>query len=242
LTFALIEIADAEGTAAGLKSANAHSRRAALTALDQMGRDKLKAEAVTKELASPDANLKETAWWIAGRHPEWGAALSGFLRARLAVKEMTAEQRTDLVQQLAKLARGAAGQEFLAERLCAGETSSQARQMILRAMARAGLKQAPARWLDVLMPTLTQSDTEVVREAVATGRALRRPRQPPPKLAAALLTVGNDAKAPAGVRLGALAAVPGGLPRVEAPLFVFLRAQLPPDQPVTQRSLAADVL
>ena len=104
-------------------------------------------------------------WWIAGRHPEWGAALSGFLRERLAVKEMTAEQRADLVQQLAKLARGAAGQDFLAERLSAGETSAQARQMILRAMARAGLKQAPARWLDLLIPTLAQSDGEVVREA-----------------------------------------------------------------------------
>jgi putative heme-binding domain-containing protein len=44
------------------------------------------------------------------------------------------------------------------------------------------------------------------------------------------------------VRVGALAAVPGGLPRVDTPLFAFLRGQLPPDQPVTQRSLAADVL
>jgi putative membrane-bound dehydrogenase-like protein len=242
LTFALIEIADADGTAAGLRSGNPRTRRAALTALDQMGRGKLQAEAVTKELAAPDASLKETARWIAGRHPEWGAALSGFLRERLAVKEMTAEQRADLVQQLAKLARGPAGQDFLAERLGAGETSSQARQTILRAMARAGLKQAPARWLDVLIPTMTQSDGEVVREAVMTVRALRLPKQPPPKLAAALLTVGSDAKAPEAVRLGALAAVPGGLPRVDAPLFAFLRAQLPPDQPVSQRSLSADVL
>jgi putative membrane-bound dehydrogenase-like protein len=242
LTFALIEIADAEGTAAGLKSPKAHTRRAALTALDQMGRGKLQAETVMKELASADAKLKETAWWIAGRHPEWGAALSGFLRERLAVKEMTPEQRADLVQQLAKLARGAAGQDFLAERLTSGESSAQARQMVLRAMARAGLKQAPARWLDVLIPTLTLSDGEVVREAVTTVRTLRLPKQPPAKLTVALLAVGTDAKAPAGVRLGALAAVPGGLPRVDAPLFAFLRAQIPPDQPVAQRSLAAEVL
>src|SRR5207244_2860717 len=57
LTYALIEIADANGTAAGLQSGNTRTRRAALTALDQMGRDKLQAEAVTKELASPDASL-----------------------------------------------------------------------------------------------------------------------------------------------------------------------------------------
>src|SRR5204863_79118 len=98
----------------------------------------------------------------AARRGRKGPPGGGAFRERLAVKEMTAEQRADLVQQLAKLARGAAGQDFLAERLSAGETSSPARQMILRAMARAGLKQAPARWLDVLIPTLTRGDPEVI--------------------------------------------------------------------------------
>ena len=41
-------------------------------------------DAVAPELASSDPALKETASWIAGRHPEWGDALAGFLRERLA--------------------------------------------------------------------------------------------------------------------------------------------------------------
>jgi putative membrane-bound dehydrogenase-like protein len=242
ITYALIEIADPKATAVDLTGDNPGTRRAALTALDQMPGGGLQSAEVTRALAAPDVKLRETAWWVAGRHPEWAAALSGFLRERLAVQDMTAEQRADLVQQLAKLARGAAGQAFLADRLQGKDTSAQARQTVLRAMARSGLKQAPTRWLDMLVTTMTSGDAEVVREAVNTVRALRLPKQPPTQLGAALLQVGNDARAAESVRLGALAAVPGGLPRVDAPLFAFLRGQIKTDQPVTNRTLAADVL
>src|SRR5262249_47204597 len=44
------------------------------------------------------------------------------------------------------------------------------------------------------------------------------------------------------VRLTALAAVPGGLERVDAAAFAFLRTHLGADQPVPVRSAAADVL
>ena len=35
-------------------------------------------------LDSPDAATNKTAWWIAGRHPDWGAALRGYFDQRLA--------------------------------------------------------------------------------------------------------------------------------------------------------------
>src|SRR5262249_30415082 len=90
LTFALIEIADREGTAAGLASKNIRIRRAALTALDQMEGGGLRPETVAAELTSSDPLLKETAAWIAGRHPDWGGALAGFLRDRLSAQNLTA--------------------------------------------------------------------------------------------------------------------------------------------------------
>src|SRR5262249_10298414 len=49
LTYALIEIGDAEATAAGLKSPSAGTRRAALTALDQMEHGGLSSAAVVPE-------------------------------------------------------------------------------------------------------------------------------------------------------------------------------------------------
>src|SRR5713226_4379542 len=84
LLFALIEIADPKGTAAGLEGASPQIKRAALIALDQMEAGGLKPETVTPLLVSSDPVLKETAWWMAGHHSEWGRDLAEFFRQRLA--------------------------------------------------------------------------------------------------------------------------------------------------------------
>jgi putative membrane-bound dehydrogenase-like protein len=241
LTFALIEIADAEATAAGLKSGNVHVRRAALTALDQIKSTKIDAAAVVAELASSDAQMRETAWWVASRHPEWGGSLAGFLRERLTAKT-TVEEQTELAAHLGRLARAAAIQQLLAEQLRDPKASPQARQTVLRAMAQANLKTAPDPWVAALADMLGTNDTELLREAVATVRAVTLPGKGTQKLVAGLLGIGSDSQRPAALRLTALAAVPGSLPRVEPALFDFLHAHLGRDQPVATRSLAATVL
>jgi putative membrane-bound dehydrogenase-like protein len=242
LTFALIEIADRDGTAAGLKSTNVLTRRAALTALDQMADGRLDAATVARELTAADPRLKETAWWIAGRHPDWGGALAGFLRDRLAAKDLTLAERDELVRQLARFARATPVQELLAERLSDATAPREARRPVLRAMAQSGLKEAPDVWISGLIQVLSGDDGELVREAVATARAVHVSKERSEPLAAALLRIGTNAKGSASLRVSALAAVPGGLSRVEAPLFAFLRAQLSSDQPVATRSAAVDVL
>ena len=73
--------------------------------------NKLDADTVTRALGSDDAALKEAVWWIAGRHPEWGDALVGAFRKRLAgVKALTQTQRDDLAGQLGRFAGTAAVQ------------------------------------------------------------------------------------------------------------------------------------
>jgi len=242
LTFALIEIADSSKTAAGLKSANVRVRRAALTALDQMEHGGLEGAGVASELTSSDPALKEAAWWIAGRHPEWGSTLATVLRERMAASDMTAAQRDAWARQLARFARAAAVQELLAERLGDAAASPEMRRIVLRAMKHAGLKQAPATWLAALTGVLGGKEVELTREAVATVRALSMPKNPPAKLVAALLAVARDANLPEDVRLEALSAVPDGLTGVEPSLFALLRAQLGVDQSVSARAAAVDVL
>ncbi len=242
LTFALLEIADPEATAAGLKSASPHTRRAALTALDLMAKGKLAAQAVAGELIAPDAKLKETAWWIASRHPEWGATLAGALRERLTAKGLTDAEQAEFVQQLARLARGPAIQELLAEQVRDLKAPAAAHRIALRAMTRAGLRETPAAWLDAVTQALASGNADLKAEAVSATRGLRFPKQPPAKLTTALLKVGDETQAPAAVRLGALAAVPGGLREVTPELFAFLRGHVKSDRPVTVRGLAADVL
>jgi putative membrane-bound dehydrogenase-like protein len=242
LTYALIEIGNRDATAAGLKSTNPLIRRAALTAFDQMPGGNLKAEVVAKELAAPDARLKETAWWIAGRHPEWGGALAGFLQERLSAKDLPAAERDELVHQLARFARAASVQELLTKRLRDADTTRDSRRITLRAMAQANLKEAPAAWLEALTQFLTNGDRELFADAVVTARALHLPKQTPTKLVDALLLVSADLQNPKSVRYSALAAVPGGLTDVDPPLFAFLRAGLDPEQPVAVRGAAAEAL
>src|SRR5262249_54392155 len=113
LTYALIEIGAAEPTAAGLKSNDVNTRRGALTALDQMEKGGLDSAQILPALDAADLNLRETAWWIAGRHPEWGTALSAYLKQRLAADVADPKQGTALASLLGRLARTPAIQQLL---------------------------------------------------------------------------------------------------------------------------------
>jgi putative membrane-bound dehydrogenase-like protein len=242
LTYALIEIADREGTLAGLKSTSAHARRAALVALDQMDGGKLEPQAVVPELGSADPKIKETAWWIASRHPEWGATLASFLNDRLIAKNLTSAEREELVRQLGRFARATPAQELLADRLRDATASREARITVLRSMAQAGLKEAPTAWIAGVIQLLASDDTELVREAVATARGLRVAKNRHDALTAALTKIGGDARMPTSVRVNAYASVPGGLAKLEPAQFDFLRGQLSADLPVAIRTTAAEVL
>src|SRR5262249_20685026 len=163
-TYALVEIADPQGTAEGLKSANLRTRRAALIALDQMANGGLKAETVARELSASDARMKEAAWWIAGRHPDWGGTVAGFLRERLAPKQLATTEQDELARQLGKLARGGPVQELLTATIGEPGPSLQSKQIALRAMAQAGLKAPPDEWITALAAVLAGDDFDLVQE------------------------------------------------------------------------------
>jgi putative membrane-bound dehydrogenase-like protein len=242
LIYALIEIADRDSTAAGLESKNVRIKRAALIALDEMDGGRLQPQTVAAELQSPEPVLREAASWIVTRHPEWGGDLVFFLRDRLAAKELTAIERDELARQLARFARAAAVQELLAEWVPDAGRSKESRQIALRAMAQAGLKETPEAWFGSLTRALNGGDADVVREAVLTARALPAPKKPSGGFIEALAKIGGDGGVPVNVRLTALAAVPGGLAEVSPSLFELLRTRLDREEAVANRSLAADVL
>ncbi len=241
LTYALIEIADRDATAAGLKSANASVRRATLTALDQMDGGGLTADVVAPHLVSPDAATRETASWIAGRHPEWGGALAGFFRNRLSAKGLTPAERDDLAGLLAHFARADAVRDLLADELMVARSKATSR-VVLRAMAASGLKEAPRRWVVGLVHALAAGDEELSRAAVAAARAVPPAKDDGRALTAGLLKLGGRESVPDDVRLGALAAVPGGVAVVTPPLFDYLRDRLDREQPVATRGVAAEVV
>jgi putative membrane-bound dehydrogenase-like protein len=241
LTYALIEIGDRSGTMAGLQAVSPYTKRAALVALDQMDSGGLGPETITPLLASPDAMLRQTASWIVSHHPEWGGALAGFFRQRLADKSLDATDRLELQQQLTQFTGHGAIQELLAITL-RGPASGEARLTALQAIAKSAVKEMPPSWATGLAEILASSDAELRREAVSAARAVPAPKSGFTDLNSALLHLARDPQSPSEVRIEAMAAIPGGLMAVEPELFDLLRASLEPAQPVTVRGNAAAVL
>ncbi len=242
LTYALIEIDDPKGTSAGLASDQPRVRRAALAALDQMDQGGLDSQQVAGYLSSSDASLKETASWIIGRHPEWAGALAGFFGNRLKSGKLSVAEQTELERQLARFASAPQIQSLLAERLSDANATASAKLVSLRAMAQSGLKDVPASWTQGVANVLGGDNRELESQAVATARSLPFSKDQGRSLTPRLLAIAKRAQTPADVRLGALAAVPGGLSHVGPEIFTFLLAQLDPQQPAAARSSAVDVV
>ena len=233
------------------------AKRIAMIALDQMPNGGLKPEEVAKHLTSPEPLLRETAAWIISRHADWGEALAGYLRERLAAGELTDAEQKTLGQQLAQFAKAASVQDLLATTARDNKLPFSIRDLAVRSMADSGLKELPRRWAPVLIAMLGESDVVLHRNALSVVRRIPPNkedaaafRQPLMKIATGehrVNLLGSERNPFLGLdRLGALAALPGGLTAVELKahpeLFDFLLTQLAPELAVAQRGTAAEVL
>jgi putative membrane-bound dehydrogenase-like protein len=239
--FALIEMNAGASTNEGLKSPSPHVRRAALIAVDQMPSSRLPADTVIPLLDSTDPRLKETAWWIAVRHPEWGDALARYFRPQLANAALSPTERADLEQTIARFGESVDMQQMLATSAQAGSPLA-VRASALRAMAQSRPKTPPEPWLSTLTTIFAEGDAKLVPLAVAAARAAAPPKADVPTLRAALVALARDTSKPPAVRLDALAAAATEPLPIDAPLFALLRDSLDSSKPAGVRSLAASII
>lgn len=240
LTHALIEIADPDSVAAGLKATNAHTRRAALIALDQMDGGNLKPTDITPLLLSSEPVLKQTAEWIVSHRADWGEALAGFFKERLSASEVSEQEREQLQNLLRPLTRSVHIQKVLADIATDNSSAAWARTSALRVMAQSGLKELPDTWVEPLSQILSGSEPELVRRAVSVARALPTKAEYE-RFNAALLKVAGQETNSVEVRLDALAALPSGT-KLTGEFFQFVRDELDRNKPVNSRGAAAAVL
>jgi putative membrane-bound dehydrogenase-like protein len=241
LTAALIAIGDGKRTAAGLTHASPRVRRAALAALSHIPRNGLTAQVVLAELDAPDAALRETAWWVAGRNPQWGDQLAGYFHAKLKTADtLPAADREELVQRLGKFAGTAAVQNVLTATL--KTAPREGKRVVVRTMARASLKAPVAAWGKALSE-LPLADADLLRDYLAALRV-----HPPQagdfnRMQAAVAAHESQANAqlPDDLRLGLLAVAPPGLAITDAE-FREVLPMLHRDQPPAVRAAAADVV
>lgn len=242
LIFAIIEIGDDDSAADIDEPSDARTRRASWIALDQMNSRHLTPRMVSPELNSPDAALKEAAWWITGRHPEWGKELAGYFRKRLWNEEIALKEKEELIPRLARFTSTAPVQEMLTELLQDRKGTPATRQLVLQAMAQSKLKKVPDAWVNAWSAILAWDNSDQIDEVLKTIRALANPKEPAKALVHPLLKVGKNEKIHYQIRLSALAALPGGLPEVEPKTLAFLLKQLDPDLPAATRALATEAL
>ena len=250
LIYAMIEINEPASVSAGLKSANARTRRAALIAarsdsrrrrkwiaqLRMLPTDILGPDMLTEFLAADEVELADTATWIAGRHPEWADELADYFRQRLEVDDIEGVQFVALQRQLTAFADAKSIQDLLAERLGDVTGSDTVRRLVLQTMAASRLKAAPESWIAPLRRALASHSDAVVADAVHTVRALALPPDTAGGIASQLIKIAHADTREPDLRLDALAAVPGGLAEVDAEIFALLRAaRCPADRPVAAR-------
>jgi putative membrane-bound dehydrogenase-like protein len=241
LTFALIEIGDSASTAAAaLQVKGSRSKRVALIALDQMDAGGVNADTIVPLLDSSDAILKETSWWIAGHHPEWGGALASFFRSHFSNGRMPAADREALETRLAQFAEHPAMQALLGS-IVEQTTAAPERLVALRAMAASRVKVLPAPWIPALVRALDAPEPAVVRQAIVVARsAPSNPKQSVPELRAALVHVARQHSWRLDVRVEALSGIQEGLGLVDAELYELLRTAVrAADQPAVRVAAAA---
>ena len=235
LIYALIEINDPLGTAAGLNSAQPSVQHAAVIALDQMPGGGLKPEQVTPLLASTNALLAETAWWIVSHHAEWADALAGHFAQRLA---MPAAGDADLQRQLGQFIARASVQTVVATAVRENSTPLPNRLIALRVMADTRFKETPPLWAEAIRPLLNDASVSLQRESVRAAQVLPQHTAGMTRALAALTTSDTT---PPDIRLLAFAAR-RDLTNIDQPGFEFLRAQLAATNSVTTRLTAAGLL
>jgi putative membrane-bound dehydrogenase-like protein len=244
ITFALIELGDPQGTAAGLSSPDSQVHRVAMIAIDQMPGGGLSPKQVVPFLSSEDHTLRGTAFWLVARHNEWGEELGDYLRAQLKRDGFREKEQADLKTLLAQFAGTPAVQQLLASHVKAGVDSDlefTVRLMCLNAMQASGLKQLPDSWLSSLTNMLAGEDETLKSKAIAVVRTVPLPKSGTDELAKVLRQLALRQASPRDVRIEAAAAIPS-LQNVEPELFSLLVESLGDDVSVAARSAAIEAL
>ena len=178
IIFALIRIGDRAATSKGLELASSSVKRGALIALDQMDGGQLAPETVTPFLSPADPLLQQTALWVIAHHGEWGPAMLDFFRQWLTRNDMDDARRDELKRQLLAFTNDAAVQELIAAALADSHTPLETRLLLLEVIAQAPLAKMPAAWASPLQAAIQDGNEPVVRQAVATLRALPLVKRP----------------------------------------------------------------
>ncbi len=242
LTYALIELADADGLRRGLASPSAQVRQAAFIALDQASSELLERDDVLSALDDEDESVREIAWSALQRREAWRGAFLERLREAWRAADTESALRKVQARTAASLDLPACQQMLTS--LLQPDAGNPAPLKVATTIAEMVAATGPALEDSPLLPTITQQ----ISDARLRGPWLRALEsstklRPAADLAATLERLAAQETAPAEQRLQALLVLSRGDHLVlDEATFAFLTGQLEPRQTVRIRTLAADAL
>lgn len=221
IIYALIQIGNVEPLRVALTAKNAPTRKAALIALDQMAGGLLTREQFAPSLLEEGEELRKTALWVASRHADWADLVLETVRARLRAPGITEEARAGMKDVVAAFARDAGMQGLLAELALDRTLQEGQRLFVLELMDGVTLDPYPESWVQAMSSVLEQGRDGEKRQVIGMigKRGLSAFDQ-------RLLTVAEEAQAPAGVRIAAFTALSGRTGAPAPALLEFLLGQL----------------
>lgn len=254
IIYALIELADAKTTRAGLASELPEIAAVALIALDQMPGGNLTADDVLQHLDAADPQLSAAANWVVTHHAGWGGQLADWFKQKLASLPPAASRLSDteapptdapstrLVNMLAAFAGDANIRTLIAATAQDASASPAARLAALRAMEEAAPIKNQA-WPAALAAILDGSEQSLHSPALAAVRrqALNPATDSP--LHQSLVKLFNNPDAAPAERLAAAALAAPTIPSLSDQQFVLLTSTLLNEEsPSVDRAAAADAL
>ena len=254
IAYALMELADADATRAGLASAEPRTVAVALIALDQMPNGNLTADDVLQHLDATDPQLSAAANWVVTHHAGWGGQLAAWFSEKLASLPLAAalpddaetapldDAATRLVNMLAAFAGDANIRTLIADTAQDASAPPAARLAALRAMEQAAPIKNQA-WPAALAAILDSGEQSLHAPALAAVRQQAlNPATDSPLHQALVKLLDNPDAAPAE-RLTAAALAAPTIPSLsDQQLSLLTSTLLNEESPSVDRTAAADAL
>ena len=236
LIYAQIQIADRARTAKFLPDGFRAEIRGALIALDQMENGNLTKEEVVPFLDDRDAPLRQTAWDIVLKRPEWLSDLAGAIRNDLLKPDLEQSYRMLQQESLARAGRVPAVQALVADLLNDVKTPTETRGLLLDVIGTAVVEKLPSAWVTALRTGAADPAEAVVRHAIDVIRT-----RDVTACDEVLNSIVADRKKPADLRIAALTAAAPRLKALGPDLFDLLLTRLK-SEAATDRLAAAQAL
>ena len=219
ITYALIEIDDPKGTAAGLLGRNPRVTRAGMVALDQMDGGKLDPKFVAGLLASSDPRSRirprgSSAGIASGPRP-WRASWASGWTGPTSRPASGPSWRSNWGGSPRRRRSSSSWPRGVQD----ASAPTAVRRSSLQAMAWSSLKEKelPSAWVAAVTSAVDgqPANAPLIATAVATVRALPLPQGKTAPCAPACSRSARTRRRPSSLRLEALSAIPGGLTGVE---------------------------